>query len=189
MINLYLSHKLKALSFLLIVFVVFLHSKNLEINIGSSSETISEGYNTYIQYVISDGITRIAVPLFFMISGFLFFFGVNSFSLNTYKTKIYKRIKTLLVPYLFWTTFTILFYYILQSFPFSKPFFTKGLIREYSYVDYILRILINPLPYQFWFIRDLMLLVLISPLLFFGIKKIKLVVISLLLYTWFFEFD
>lgn len=42
------------------------------------------------------------VPVFFMLSGFLFFRNCDILSWHTYKRKVKSRIKTLLVPYLLW---------------------------------------------------------------------------------------
>jgi fucose 4-O-acetylase-like acetyltransferase len=46
------------------------------------------------------------VPVFFFISGFLFFYSVD-FNTDVYKRKIKSRVKTLLIPYIIWNTFAI----------------------------------------------------------------------------------
>lgn len=52
-------------------------------------------------FFISRILASVAVPLFFFISGYLFFFR-TTFSVDVYKKKLKSRIKTLLIPYLFW---------------------------------------------------------------------------------------
>lgn len=185
----YLSKKLKLLSFIAIIFVVYLHSNNITINFDGETEVIKNGYNSFFQDFISHGITRIAVPLFFMISGFLFFINIENDFLSKYKIKVKKRIKTLLVPYLFWSIIGLVFYYLLQSIQFSRPFFTKTLIKDFLFLEYFDVIFLNPIPYQFWFIRDLMILILISPLLFKLFKLFKYFFIFVLLVLWFLNID
>jgi peptidoglycan/LPS O-acetylase OafA/YrhL len=51
---------------------------------------------------ISHVIAQIAVPTFFLISGFLFFSHFGDGGSRVWKRKISNRIKTLLVPYLLW---------------------------------------------------------------------------------------
>lgn len=47
------------------------------------------------RYIVSEQLATIAIPLFFFISGFLFFYR-SDFSLAVYGTKLRKRIRTLL---------------------------------------------------------------------------------------------
>lgn len=189
MINKFLSDKLKAISFLLMVMVVFLHSYNLKIKFTTGTELIEKGYNSFIQDLISQGITRIAVPLFFIISGYLFFLSFKRGSLPEFFSKYKKRSKTLVLPYLIWSIYGVLLFLILQLIPFSKPFFTNELITDYSVSKLLNRIFINPIPYQLWFIRDLIVLVFLSPILYWLIKYFKFYVISIFLITWFFQLN
>ena len=89
----YTSQKIKITSFLLMIMVVFLHSYNLDIKQGSQLVFFEKDYNWLIQNFISYGITRIAVPLFFLISGFLFVYS-SSFSLEDYKVKVPTRVRS-----------------------------------------------------------------------------------------------
>lgn len=189
MLDKYLSEKIKVISFILIILVVYLHSYNLVINMGSSSETIDYGFNAYIQYFISYGITRIAVPIFFIISGFLFFFKDKVYTFKEYKIKIIKRTKTLFIPYLFWSITGIVLYFFLQTFHFSKPFFTNLLIKDYNLYDFLDKIFFNPIPYQFWFIRDLMIFVFISPLIYYLLKRVCYILLFMLFLGWIIDFN
>jgi surface polysaccharide O-acyltransferase-like enzyme len=189
MINKFLSDKLKAISFLLMVLVVFLHSYNLKIKFTLGTGLIEKGYNSFIQDLISQGITRIAVPFFFIISGYLFFLSFKNGSLPEFFSKYKKRSKTLLLPYLLWSIYGILLYLVLQLIPFSKPFFTNELIIDYSVNQLLSRIFINPIPYHLWFVRDLIVLIIFSPILYWLIKHVKFYVISFLLITWIFQLN
>ncbi|QOG04126.1 acyltransferase [Flavobacterium sp. MDT1-60] len=183
-----LSDKIKIVSFFSMILVVYLHSYNLLINIGENSRTINKGYNSFIQEFVSKGVTNIAVPFFFVISGYLFFLNVDGYW-NEFLLKYKKRISTLLVPYLLWSMFGILFYFTLQSVPISKPFFTKQLISNYSIIELLNVLFLKPIPYQLWFIRDLIILILFSPLIYRLVKLSNYFILLLLSILWLARID
>ncbi len=191
--NSYLSKKIRIISFFSIIMVVFIHSYNNIINLNSVSKRIEWEFNLFFQNLFSNGITRIAVPIFFLLSGLLFFkdFNTNSEITHKFFVKIKKRIRTLFIPYMFWSLLGVVIYYCLQTASVSKLFFTKELIVNYSLGQLLNRIFIDPIPYQLWFIRDLMLLVFISPILYFLLKKTFILYISIILmsFLWILEYD
>lgn len=152
------------------ILVVVLHCYNLDTKIGGLIIEQPKNFNWFIQTFISYGITRIAVPLFFLISGYLFFLGFKN-SKNEIANKIKKRIRTLVIPYFFWVLFGILFYFVLQSLPQLHQFFAKKLIKDYSSLDWFNAIFVNIIPYQLWFLRDLIVMVFLSPIIYVVIKK------------------
>lgn len=183
--NDHLSHKLKALSLVAIILVVFIHSYNAEIKFATGVLTGGNSPSVMlVENFLSKGIARIAVPLFFLISGFLFYINWN-FSLTGIIDKYKKRIKSLVIPYLFWSLFGVLLFFFLQSMPWSKHFFTKELIKDYSFSQLLETILINPIPYQLWFIRDLIMLVVFSPLIGLLTKSTKGIWILFLTLLWY----
>lgn len=186
--NEYLSVKLKVISFFSMIMVVFLHSYNLVINLTSGTVILRQGYSTFIQNFISQGIARVAVPLFFLISGYLFFLNSRG-ELNEFILKFNKRLKTIVIPYLFWSIFCLLFFLLLQSIPQLAIFFTNKLIVDYTVSELIATVFINPIPYQLWFLRDLMILVILSPFLFCLIKKFNYSVLLIFMVAWFLDFD
>ena len=181
--NSYLSNKIKTISCISIILVVFLHSYNFDTKQNGSVILFEKSIFWFIENYISNGLTRIAVPFFFIFSGFLFFLNYNN-SLSEIKLKLRKRVKTLFIPYLFWSIFGIIIYLLLQNIPGIKTFFTKELLVDFSLIKWIDTIFINPIPYQLWFVRDLMVLVLLSPFLFLGIKYLKIVTLLLLFSIW-----
>lgn len=186
--NKYLSDKLRIISFTSILLVVFIHSYNLTVNFNSGSIDIGNSYNVFIQEYISQGIATIAVPLFFCISGYLFFLNFNG-TTSEFLLKFKKRIKSIFIPYLVWSIWGLLFYFILQLFPQSQNFFTKKLIADYSFTELLNTLFINPIPYQLWFLRDLIMLVMLSPLIFWFVKQLKIISILILFVMWFIFFD
>ena len=125
-------------------------------------------------YLFAQVLTRIAVPLFFLFSGFLFFHKTNGFTIKIYAYKLKKRVRTLLIPYLFWN---ILFVVCIISVGKLFPDSTESIIGEgYTIKDWLLTLWdCNntgcPISYQFWFIRDLMMVVLFTPLIHWLTKK------------------
>ncbi len=176
--------KLKILSFVLIIMVVFLHSYSISSTNSFSEKLATRGYNSFLQHFLSEEITRIAVPLFFLISGFLFFFNLKG-TKEEFLAKFKKRAKSLLVPYLFWSSIWILIYFCFQAFPQTQAFFAGKPVRNFTILEFLNTLFINPIPFQLWFLRDLIILVLISPLLYLLIKYFKYFPFLLLLFGWY----
>lgn len=181
--NPYLSHKIRYISFFAMIMVVFLHSYNIDLKQGLTSLNLGKDFNWFLQNFISNGITRIAVPIFFCISGYLFINNANP-TISDFKVKVKKRINTLLIPFLFWSIFGILFYLLLQSLPYSHQFFTKKLIRNYTVLEWLDAIFLNPIPYQLWFLRDLIIMVILSPVIYFLVKKLHVFYLIAILFFW-----
>ena len=103
------------------------------------------------------------------------------------------RSKSLLLPYILWTVITVILYFIAQSIPQTAPYFQNPIntVRNWKGVDWIKIFtyhnlnsgLKTPLVYQFWFIRDLIILIILSPVLKFLCEKFAggmLVLVSVL---------
>jgi surface polysaccharide O-acyltransferase-like enzyme len=187
-ISTYLSVKISILTFFSIVLVILLHSYNLEVHFDDGNMYNNQLCTQYLEEFVSNGVCRLAVPLLFCISGFLFFKS-NNYTLHTYPRQLQKRVYTLLIPYLIWSIWGIVFYYSLQLFPGSYKFFTKDYIADFGLYDYIDKIWIHPIPYQLWFIRDLMILVLIAPIIYIAIKHLHAVPVLILLAIWFYNIN
>lgn len=192
-----LSKTISYLRFPLIVGVVFIHSKMGEINIqGKEVRYEAWPWLTHTMDFFSSVLPTIAVPLFFLISGFLFFYKVD-FCNEIYSKKLKSRFHTLAIPYLIWNFIGFLILLIQMHprfyslFPLLKDYridITKFLsyfwIRDLPMVgpgehD-------SPINYPFWFIRDLIILVVASPFIHWLIKKFKFAVIVALGAVWFF---
>lgn len=181
-----ISKKITMISLLAMIMVIYRHSYNIENNMNYflESNTFISFTNLFIQSIISLGLTHMAVPIFFLISGFLLF---QNYSLSAYKGKISKRFYTLLIPYLFWTTLAVLIYFILQSVPGVSHYFSGGLMKDFSMQELIIQTWVNPKNYPLWFLRDLMLLTIVSPLIFYFVKKSPKIFIIILSFLWFFR--
>ncbi|NJL74541.1 MAG: acyltransferase [Saprospiraceae bacterium] len=169
--NPYLSTKLKYISFVLMVMVVFLHSHNLS----GKGDLL----NYYVQNFISNGITKISVALFFMISGYLFFFQVEAFPIPSWLQKVQSRTRSILLPYLLWSLWGMLLFFTLQSLPYSRSFFNSDVLAEQSIPQLLYIWLVKPLPYQLWFLRHLFVFVLATPFIYLVTRYAPLVLLIL----------
>jgi len=195
MINSETSLRLHLLRFPLIVGVVFIHMYSTSVSFNSGATSIGLNNDSFISLfirnLISQEIAGVAVPIFFLISSYLFF---NSFdgSRANYLKKIKTRFHTLLIPFLFWNIATLLIIALGQHLPFTHTYFSgkNPFIADFDYFDYpryVFGVGVNPISYQFWFIRDLMLVCLLSPIILILNKKMPLILNSFLLYCWFFN--
>ncbi|MDH7463673.1 acyltransferase [Chitinophagaceae bacterium 26-R-25] len=181
----FLSDKLRALSFCSIIMVVYIHAFNLQTNMATGSEVIQRGYNSFIQDFVSHGIASFSVPLFFIISGFLYFINMKTGAASEFIQKYKRRFETVVLPYLIWSVLGILFVLLLQSIPPLRLFFSQNLmIKDYSLLDWLDNIFINPVQYQFWFLRDLIVLIAISPVIYYLIKYLKVFAVIIFLMIW-----
>jgi hypothetical protein len=160
-----LSRRISVLRFILIVFIVYLHAYNVQ--------GINFEYGTYIldlepwmaaaEYILSGIISSAAVPLFFLISGFLFFLKPFTFT-----GSLKKKFRTVLLPFLLWNSVWVLFFFIGQSIPFFQPYFsgTQRYVAAFGPADWLRAyfppdssdVFCSPL----WFLSDLFRLGLIA---------------------------
>lgn len=118
-------------------------------------------------------ILKISVPVFFIISGFLFFHGVTSFDKNRYVTKLRSRINTLLIPYLLWTLICLV-YLILKQFPTILHTHSLDSIRDlFTWQIFWMYKQGLPLHFSLWYVRDLILLSLITPFIWILLSKLR----------------
>ena len=196
-----LSKTITFLRFPLIVGVVLIHSSPNDVIINGVN-VVSQSGALYanMTYLVSEIVARIAVPLFFLISGFLFLYKTDEFTKELYAQKLKKRIKTLLIPYLFWNLAVIVLFFLAQT---LLPGLMSGqnkMVADYTVQDWlwafwnkdkILNIDSNaaPICFQFWFIRDLMVMVLFSPIIYLLVKKLKICILLALGLLWIFRLE
>lgn len=188
-----LSKTIMFLRFPLIVAVVFIHT-GLEGIMINGTLLVNEGqFPIYglLHHILTNELARIAIPLFFFISGFLFFYH-SDFSLETYGQKLKKRARTLLIPYIFWNVVVFLLTLCSQLFLSSMLSGRYKLIANYDWQDWINLFWAHgdsgmPICYQFWFIRDLIIVIIFTPILHYIIKYCKVFSIFVLGTLWLFN--
>lgn len=94
------SRTISFLRFPLIICVISIHTV-------FTLDKSFEGYE-YFKYILGL-FTSFAVPIFFIISSFLFFHGMQDFDISKWHDKLKSRVKTLVIPYLFWNFCYLMF--------------------------------------------------------------------------------
>ncbi len=163
------------LRFPLIVLVLFAHCNYTT----TSEEWASLPFASGFIDVFSQRIAPIALPLFFFISGYLFF-KTGLFSIDIWLKKLTRRFQSLFMPYVLWNLLYLILVIIIGLFtsevpilgiPISdmswsdvfKSFWNIALIENGSTIT-------APVAIQFWFIRDLMVAMVFAPVIFFAIS-------------------
>jgi surface polysaccharide O-acyltransferase-like enzyme len=182
------SIKISWLKSLMILEVVYIHMGDNYVKPLVENQDSSTSFYRFIIYLLSDTISSTAVPLFFVISGLLFF---NNFlpTHEIYIKKIKSRVATLAIPYLFWNFMFLLFKVTVQLTPFLKDKLSgeSKRVLDYTAFDYFNAFAgwtTYPLSYQFWFIRDLMILVLVSPVIWIASKYISWLLPLIFIILW-----
>lgn len=154
--TLYLSEKIRTISFFSMILVVLLHSQLM---------SISSGVILEVQQLFTGELTRIAVPMFFIISGYLFFQHISK-PLNVFfHYKIKKRLYSLLCPYLFWSIWGCFVYLLVNT------YIKDDVAIDYSFEQILWAIFFDPIgAYQLWFLRDLFILAIFSPIIYWVIR-------------------
>ena len=182
--NKYLSSKIKMVSLISIIMVVFLHCYTLTDNFLGATTIITEGlnYDTFIEYFICNGFTRFAVPIFFMISGYLFYLTFK-LSIESYLYKIKSRFMSLAVPYILWSAIAMIICYLLWGMDIMPVNDMKGNLEAGGFWQ----VLRYPPNFQFWFVKELICYVIVSPIIYLVIKfRITRVIYLLCLFAmWF----
>ena len=150
------------LNLVLAVLVVLIHTYNaasygLEYGKGLGSAIL------WIEDYFSHNLAHIAVPLFFAISGYLYF---RTVSFENIKEKLNRRIHSLCIPFLIWNFIYLLLFFTLSQIPFlrenvnsvqSVPIDSTTIVSSLFFYKY---------NYIMWFIYQLIIYVfLLSPLL------------------------
>lgn len=152
------SKRFSDLKFVGIILIVLIHM---------SSDAGMESVADFIIYIFSQIIARSAVPVFFMLSGILLY--RKQFK---WKENIKKKIKTLVIPFVFWNTLWLVVFWMAQKIPsldflFKNPMNRVGDFSIFDWIDAYLAIFqrTKPFVYPLWFIKDLLILNCFAPLI------------------------
>ena len=165
-----LSEAIKWLRFPLILLIIMLHCY--------STVRLPGNHEIYFRvlYPFSLWLGETGVPGFFFISGVLFFF-----SKKQYQQKLKTRLNTLLVPYLLWNTLLLGLYIIAFITGYPQDINGKS-IADYTFIDYFRAFWDRgsydngnfvPILCPFWYIRNLLIMSIFSPLFFYIIKYLR----------------
>lgn len=175
----YFSRKVTVVSFVMAIFVIYIHANNLKYY------GIPVDQHTLVNVIVklcAEVIGGVAVPFFFMLSGYwLFRFDITDSSATAILfSKIQKKVKTLVVPYLLWNAFGMVFYITVTHVPFLSTLMNNGKPIEIMIPNIVEGLFLHKYYFTFWYLQDLIILTALSPVLLTALKN-KYVGIALML--------
>lgn len=161
---------IRQLRFPMIVLVTFAHSYG---GVEEGFSLLTSEWNTYefLRLLISQILVKVAMPVFFIMSGYLFFANVDVWNFKVYKTKIWRRIKSLLIPYLIWN-----FLMAIKLKTFSWSMFWAYWEPAGVQIDWFgqEQLMTAPANMPLWFLRDLMVVSLLTPIIYILMRMLGL---------------
>lgn len=133
----------------------------------------------FLQYLLGGICAKLSVPIFLLISGYLFFReGSYELTKELWISKFKKRIFSLLVPYLLWNFIGYIIYAIKIGFDF------EDLFHSFWVIDIPGRSGSSPIDGPLWYVRNLMIMVVISPIISYMMKYTKWYLILIMTILW-----
>ena len=146
----------------LIILVTYAHSYGA---IRSGYSLLTSGWDTLevTKLLVSQTLTKVVVPVFFIISGYLFFRHLETWNWTLWRQKLLRRLRTLLLPYVVWN---LLMAVKLKTF--SWPMLWAYWSEAGTQTDWLGAVhhMTAPCNMPLWFLRDLMVITLLTPLLY-----------------------
>lgn len=161
------SQKIKNMSVICALLVVMIH-------VGWSREILSPTW--FVNELVKEGVARIAVPFFFVVSGY--FLAAHFDEEGWWRRETKKRIHTLVIPFLMWSIIAYLALLPIEMVAdhlAHRPFGTSVALTDWRWAK-----LLGIVPWSMprlrplWYVRALFILVLLSPLIKMGARKFKI---------------
>lgn len=200
------SQTISIARFPLAIMVVIIHSRTLNdpmppLNLGDISGV---DIAIVIQTLFSKVVSPMAIAAFYIISGYLFFYNIDSFSKKIYFSKLRKRVHSLAVPYLIWNAIYILWLFIKEIVKSARYGDIKSVAVNFMQQNFTLTSFWDcnlwgltetnwigqttlpngPILIPLWFMRDLMVVVLLTPIIYFLIRRLKVLFLVILLFCY-----
>jgi hypothetical protein len=179
----------------LIVGLVFLHYEkfpNVQVTPFRGMDTEAFQVATFLNSFVLFFFFAV-VPLLSAISGWLYFSFVEN-ARGELMSRIGRRFKSLYIPLILWNLLYLLILWSVYKVNSGSPllheinldFATAGIV---DYFNAIFAVTHHPIGFQFWFVRDLFVTVLVSPLLFLMLRHVPLIGAIILGAGWLIGFD
>ena len=155
----YFWKKKTIVSFFLALLVIFIHSAADEQYILQLSSENGKDIATFASHIWTNTLARVAVPLFFVLSGATFF---RVYKPGMYKKKLISRVKSLFIPYLIWNIVGMCFEIVCAYTPIHRFFIGREpfVITVPNIIEAIFFYKCN---YVFWFMYNLIIYIILTP--------------------------
>ena len=190
-----IERRINFLRLLLIIGLVFLHygefpgSDQSPFRGWSSTDTpVATFINSFFLFLFFS-----AVPVLSTISGYLYFKGMDS-GIGFYLRRWRSRVRSVLLPMISWNAFVVVLFLAIGA---LWPSATLQSIIDYDVTDLdagstlnaLVGVTRHPINFQFWFLHDLLLTVLCTPLLGFLIRKAPFIGLLGIGFAWLADYD
>lgn len=145
------SDVLRQLRLPLILLVTYAHSYSSEVS----------GY--WMRLLTGQMLSKLAVPVFFLMSGYFFFRQLETWSWVIYRQKLRRRLMTLLLPYVVWNLMMAIKLGRFSWRMFWAYWTTSGMQTDWLGQNHWMTAPVN-LP--LWFLRDLMVMIFLAPIIY-----------------------
>ena len=141
----------------------------------------SGAFDVFTDVVVA--LTEVCVPLFFVLSGFLYFRNVpDKPDAGYFLDKTRRRVLSLLVPYLIANAVAFFFYWLAHR-------VAPGMLSDYfgdKWHNPLFIFWTGPVNMSLWFIRDLIVACLVAPLIYLFVRYTRIWGVLALAAVWFF---
>lgn len=180
----------------LVILTIHTFPSNGSIDILGYEDANTYPFFTQFCYIINSFFREQSVPIYYFISGYVFFYNVD-FCKQVYKKKLQNRVHSLLIPYIMWNAIAL-------GIIFLKGYFAPNLFNGASQIvsNFSFRDLIGcfswfdtgivndqPINGVLWFVRNLIIICLLSPLIYLLVKNKKYIAIIIFGLLWFYMFN
>lgn len=168
----YFTCKKTRCTFVLAILIIMHHSSSV------NNYAITTGLGEFALFISQYflGFAQVAVPLFFIISGVLFY---RNYSYGKTKEKYRSRLKTLVIPYLIWNTVDTLFQFAC-SYSFVSNYFIGRTKAVFNLSNVAQGIFLHKYS-VLWFLFNLIIFVLAAPLIYTVIKNKKVGAVGIII--------
>lgn len=191
------SQTIDLLRFPLAVMVIYSHiaiEAPVPAQLGATPPLSAADLHYILELILTDLLTK--VPVFYFISGLLFFLTMRQWSWLGYKKKMRRRLQALLIPYLMWNITTFFIFVAVQILLKGEPLsYAWAMFAEQNWhvvwdcnewgtdrVNWLGGSLRTTGPFDtpLWFLRDLMVVSALSPLIYCFIRRTRIYGMALL---------
>ena len=120
-----------------------------------------------LRLLVGQTLVKVSVPVFFIVSGYLFFRNVVQWNLEVYVGKIRRRARSLLLPYLVWNLLMVAKLHTFSWSMFWNYWGHAGMQTDWLGHE---NWMTAPANLPLWFLRDLMVVSLFSPIIYIGLR-------------------
>lgn len=172
----FLNRKITWTMMIATISVVLTHAHNLEIY-HVTNESWLGTFTIFIESCCQFCTHELAVPIFFVISAYLFYYH---FTWTQLKNKWQKRWRSLVIPYLAWNTLYFFIFLFLSFTPWISNFIQQQKITAVTLSSFFQAIFLHLYNPVYWFIAYLIIFIFLAPAIYFLLKNKTTAIITLI---------